>query len=163
MKLEIRNAPLDELGEGRVLRGLALPFGKIARLRAGREMFEPGSVTTSGEALLNAYHDQRRPLAREPQTLTFVSTDEGLRMEADLPETREADDALALVRAGVIKGLSIEFHAIREVMRAGVRVVQRAQVVGVALALNPVYGDTNLEARDEGSERENALPLWVLS
>ena len=42
--------------------------------------------------------------------------------------TREADDALALVKTGVIRGFSIEFRASRETMRSGVRVIQAATV-----------------------------------
>ena len=75
-----------------------------------------------------------------------------------MPLTREADDALALVDAGVLTGLSVEFRASREVMQGGVRVIQAAVVRGVALVVRAAYPQTSLEVRaDDGLARRLAV------
>ena len=103
MTLERREASIGA-GSGRELRGLALPYDVEVRVAGMRERFEPGSASSTGEAVLNVHHREDRPLAREPGTLTFESRADGLYLSATLPETREADDALALVRAEVLTG-----------------------------------------------------------
>ena len=120
-----------------------------------RERFEPGSASSTGEAVLNVHHREDRPLAREPGTLTFESRADGLYLRADLPATAESDDALALVRAGVLTGLSLEFRADQEKLVKGVRVIERATVAGVALVARPAYKTTQVEAR--GSMLASAL------
>ena len=116
--MEYRFAPLTEV-EGRTLTGLALPFEVETRIGTMRERFARGSVKSSGEAILNRQHMRGSPLAREPETLTFEVTDSGLLMRAVLPETREADDVLTLVRANVLRNLSVEFLAQRERVMGG--------------------------------------------
>jgi len=150
MKVEHRYAELSEV-EGRVLSGLALPFNSVGRVGTMREKFMPGSVTTSGDAVLNRQHMRHVPLAREPETLTFEVTDSGLMMRATLPETREADDTLTLIRARVLRGLSVEFVARRERMEAGVRVIEAAKVRGLAVVDSGAY-------RTALSVREHDIP-----
>ena len=50
-----------------------------------------------------------------------------------MPKTRESEDALTLVRSGVLRGLSIEFSAIRERSVERVRQVEQARLVAVGL------------------------------
>ena len=146
MTLERREASIGA-GSGRELRGLALPYDVEVSVAGMRERFEPGSASSTGEAVLNVHHREDRPLAREPGTLTFESRADGLYLSATLPETREADDALALVRAEVLTGLSVEFRAERERMVAGVRRISKATVAGVGLVARPAYKTTQVEAR----------------
>ena len=108
MKLERRYADLTDI-EGRTLSGLALPFEVETRVGTMRERFARGSIVTSGEAVLNVMHDRNRPLAREPETLAFEVTEAGLFMRAELPKTREADDAIEMVKKGIWRGISVEF------------------------------------------------------
>ena len=142
-----RREALIGAAEGRELRGLALPYGVETLFAGVRERFEPGSASSTGEAVLNVHHREDRPLAREPGTLTFESRADGLYLRADLPATAESDDALALVRAGILTGLSLEFRADKEKMVAGVRVIERATVAGVALVARAAYKTTQVEAR----------------
>ena len=51
------------------------------------------------------------------------------------------------MRAEVLTGLSVEFRADEEKMVAGVRVIERATVAGVALLTRPAYKTTHVEAR----------------
>ena len=75
--------------------------------------------------MFNVHHRDDRPIAREPGTLTFESRADGLYLRATSRHKAEADDALALVRAEVLTGLSVEFRADEEKMVAGVRGSQR--------------------------------------
>ena len=163
MKLEIRFAALSGV-EGRTLSGLALPFGVETRIGRMRERFARGSVRSSGEAILNVQHDRGRAIAREPQSLSFEVTDSGLLMRATLPESREADDTLSLVRAKVLRGLSVEFLATRERQVNGIREIQAAVVYGVGVVDRAQYEDTTLAVRaaDLAGIHHEPVPLWVL-
>ena len=68
-------------------------------------------------------------------------------MRATLPETREATDALTLLRKRVLRGLSVEFTAIEEHIEAGVRVITKAVLSGIGLVDRPAYPQSLAEAR----------------
>lgn len=162
MKLEIRFAALSGV-EGRTLSGLALPFGVETRIGRMRERFARGSVQSSGEAILNVQHDRGRAIAREPETLTFEVRASGLFMRATLPETREADDVLTLVRNGILRGLSVEFLARRESMVANVREIRAATVYGLAVVDRGQYSDASVSVRAADlAGIHQSVPLWVL-
>ena len=98
--------------------------------------------------LLNVQHDRSRPIARTGGGgLEVRDTARALELRADLPLTRDADDALTLVRAGVLRGLSIEFEALRERWDAAVRVVERARLYAVGLVDRPAYPQSAVSAR----------------
>ena len=82
---------------------------------------------------------------------------EALTMTATLPNTRDADDTLELVRTGVLRGLSVEFKALAEHMEAGpVRVIDRARLGAVGVVDKPAYPESGIEARQRGPRR-----TWV--
>lgn len=143
---EVRAAPVEVAGE-RILTGLAVPYGAVAILPRGRrERFEAGAARSSGEALLNLQHAPTILLAREPDGLTFEQSDAGLRFRAVLADTQDAADAVKLVEARVIRGVSVEFRSVRERFdMSGVRSLQDALVSGLALAARPIYQGTTVE------------------
>ena len=160
MKLERRFAELAEV-EGRTLSGIALPFEIEARVGGMRERFSRGSVQSTGEAILNRQHQRGVPLAREPDTLTFEAREDGLYMRAVLPETQEADDTLALVKARVLRGLSVEFRAHKERRVEGVRVIDAATIHGLAVVDSRAYR-TGLTVREHDIPGVTApVPWWV--
>ena len=160
MKLERRYADLTDI-EGRTLTGLALPFEVETRVAGKRERFARGSVQSTGQAVLNRQHQRAVPLAREPETLTFEVRDSGLYMRATLPETREADDTLVLIRARVLRGLSVEFVAKRERFDGGVRVIEAATVYGLAVVDSGAY-QTGLSVREHDiSGVAGSVPWWA--
>ena len=161
--MEFRFAELAEV-EGRTLTGLALPFEVETRIGTMRERFERGSVVSTGAAILNRQHMRGSPLAREPETLTFEVRDSGLLMRAVLPETREADDVLTLVRANVLRNLSVEFIAHRERFTGGVRVIERGTIHGLAVVDSGAYPDAIVAARAADlAGIHHALPIWVFA
>lgn len=148
IKTEFRFAAL-QAAEDRTLTGLALPYETETRIGNARERFTQGAARSSGDAILNVAHDRARFLAREPLTLKLESTDAGLTMHATLPETREADDTLTLIKSNVLRGLSVEFRANRERNVNGVRVIEDATINGLAVVARAAYGTTHVDARGE--------------
>ena len=134
--------------EGRLLSGTAVRYGDVASFAWGQERIEPGAFAPLGDAILNAQHDRTTPLARtEGGGLILVDSEAALEIRAELPPTRSADDVLELVRAKVMRGLSIEFQALQERSEANVRVIERARLVGVAVVDTPAYPASAIEAR----------------
>ena len=138
--VERRFCELRVEGEGRFLAGTAIRYGDVATLPWGRERFEAGAFDVrAADVILNAQHDRASPLARTGGGLMLTDSAAALEIRAELPETRAADDVLALVRAKVLRGLSVEFNAMRERMLGGVRVIERAELRGVSVVDRPAY------------------------
>ena len=138
--------------EGRVLEGTALAYGDVARVGSRAERFEAGALgaVESLDVLLNVQHDRARPLARTGGGgLTLSDSAAALEVRAELPETREATDALALVEAGVLRGLSLEFVATRERMEGPMRVILAARLVAIGVVDKPAYRASKVSARAE--------------
>ena len=137
---------------------MAIRYGDTATLPWGRERFEPGAFgdVAGADVILNVAHDRTRPIARTGGAgLALVDTSERLAMRAELPVTQEADDALALVRVGVLRGLSVEFRAVAERIEGGVRVIERAVLSAVGLVDTPAYPASEVEAR---RRRKGSVP-----
>ena len=88
-------------------------------------------------------------LSPEALAVGLELVDEGgaMLMRADLPPLPAADRALEEVRGGKTTGLSIEFRAIKERVEAGIRVIEEALIVGVAIVKSPSYTGSCVEAR----------------
>ena len=133
--------------EGRTLTGTAVRYGDEAVLPWGRERFESQAFDLAGaDVILNRMHLREAPLARTGAGLTLVDSERELRFEAKLPETRDADDTVALVRAGVLRGASVEFRAIKESAVGSTRVIERAELLGIAIVDRPAYSDSVVTA-----------------
>ena len=152
MGVERRYCELRGGGEGRSLAGALVRYGDVAVLPWGvRERIEPGAFgadVVESDVVLNVHHDRSRPIARtQGGGLELTDGADALAMSADLPETREADDALALVRAGVLRGLSVEFRVLDERLENGTRVITRARLEGAGVVDKPAYPASKVQAR----------------
>ena len=153
---EFRRAELRQ-GPGRSVTGVAVRYGDLAQLPWGEERIEAGAFAPLGDVVLNSFHDRTTPLARTGGAgLTLDDTAERLAISAELPPTQAADDVLALVRAGIMRGLSIEFRAVAERMEGAVRVIERAVLSGIGVVDTPAYPASEVEARRRGERRS-----WV--
>lgn len=143
--------------QGRRLLGTVVRYG--APGEGGLEQFEAGAFQDGlDDVLLNVQHQRARPLARYPGSMTLRDTAEALTMEAVLPETRDADDVLALVKGRVLVGLSVGFLALSERWERDVRIVERATLDHVAVVDRPSYPDSVVDARAYGG----GVRFWQL-
>ena len=104
------------------------------------------------DATLNVQHRRDRAIARTGGGgLVLVDSPSELRFEAELPQTREAEDTVRLVRSGVLRGSSIEFGVPQggEKVMDGIVTVERARLAGLAVVDSPAYQDSLIEARAE--------------
>lgn len=156
---------------GRVITGTAVPYGEAARMPWGEELIEAGAFgdVRAADLILNMMHDRSVPLARSSSPLaplTVESTVAGLSFRAELVATRQGDDALAMVRSGLLRGASVEFRAERDAWEGDLRRVQRATLVGIALADRPAYPGALIEARTQARaghvDAHGGKPLWPL-
>ena len=149
--------------EKRLLEGTALVYGDVARTRSGEETFEAGAFgNVSGlDLLLNVQHNRQRPLARtDGGGLVLTDSPERLEISATLPATREADDALELVVTRVLRSLSIEFLATREVRQGIRRIIRAAHLGGIGLVDRGAYPQSTVEAR-EAERIGRRRKLWL--
>ena len=126
--------------------------GEVAVIGPGlRERFIAGAFGDLRQAdiCLNYMHMRSRPLARSGAGLELVDSPECLKVYADMPKTRESEDALTLVRSGVLRGLSIEFSAIRERRVERVRQVESARLMAMGLVDSPAYAGSIVQVRGQ--------------
>ena len=150
VEIRLQSDP-ERRGPG-ILEGVLIPYGQRAQDRP--EMFEPGALHwPSDGVVLRAMHKRESPIAR------FVpeASESEVRVSIVLPDTTAGRDAATNVRAGVLRGLSVEFRSERETVRDGVRVIQRAFLVGAGLVDAGAYAGATVEARGKGGRRR----LWL--
>ena len=148
--------------DGRTLAGTVIPYGSEGKIGNTRERFEPGAFgdVSGSDVILNRQHQRHLPLARSGGGLTLTDSTAALAMSAELPETRDCEDTIALVRAGVLKGLSVEFRAVRERRDKGVRVIEKATLVGIAVVDRPAYADAAVQARETDAPGAGGRPQY---
>ena len=137
---------------GRTLTGTALRYGDIAP--EFRERFVPGAFSDLPSVLpLNLQHDDSVIVVPEAM---LSDGPRALEVRADLPE---GSAALALVRRGALTGFSIEFHAREERSEAGIRVIERATLTGLALVDRSAYPASVAEVRASAAHGWPCAPL----
>ena len=124
---------------GRTLSGVALRYGDTSS--DYRERFAPGALRHSGRIDVNLQHDAAVIVARNA---VLNDGPRALEVRAELPA---ASAALALVRRGALNGFSIEFHSRAERREGGIRVVERADLTGLALVDRGAYPQSKAEVR----------------
>ena len=149
--LERRYCELRDTGDGGPARRNGDQIRGDRRYRPGlRERFVSGVFGDRRQAdvTLNYQHRRSRPLARTGGGgLRLIDSPESLSVVAEMPKTRESEDALTLVRSRVLRGLSIEFSAIRERSVERVRQVEQARLVAVGLVDSPAYSGSIVQVR----------------
>ena len=125
---------------GRTLSGVAMRYGDVSP--DFRERFEPGAFGTVPATIpVNLQHDSAIVVA---ERAVLADSPRELRVRADLPE---GSAALKLVRRGALSGFSIEFNAHSERREAGIRVIERAALTGLALVDSGAYPGATAEVR----------------
>ena len=139
-------------------------YGALARLPDGRqERFLPaafGPDVGAQDIILNSMHLRPFPLARTGGGgLRLHDSGSLLTMLADLGGTQPGREAHEQVKAGILRGLSIEFTALQERMVGDVREIVRARLDDLGLVDRPAYDESTIEARR--SEKRARLALRI--
>ena len=124
---------------GRTLTGAAMVYGDTSP--DFRERFVPGAFGEVRSVDVNLQHDPGVVLVRGA---LLTDGPRELRVRAELPL---GSAALELVRRGALNGFSIEFKAKAERRDAGVRVIERAALTGLALVDRGAYPASKAEVR----------------
>ena len=144
--IELR-ADASRESPGRVV-GTIVDYETRARDRP--ERFRQDALTWPADGVvLNRQHDRRAPVMR------FIPTVEGrsVRIDAPLPDTTAGRDMAAEIRAGLFRGLSLEFKALRETRQNGVRVIEKARLTAAAVVDDPSYATSVAVRHREGGDR----------
>ena len=138
--------------DGSALSGLAVPFGQLGTIvKAGRllrERVRPGALSWA-DVVLSRGHDPATAMARTPDSLVVAETAEGIVFRAEPPDTTLFEDTRRLIKAGVLRGVSIEFRAIEEAAEAGVRVITKGELLGISIVSRAAYPQTMVQARSK--------------
>ena len=135
-------------------------FGDVSP--SHRERFEVGAFDVSGSETrwLDWDHDPSRVLAfTNGGGLELRADASGVHVEADLPMIPLADRALDAVKDRKLTGFSVEFHARAERRESGLRVIEKADLIGVGLVRVPSYSQSVAETR--GAELAIELGNWI--
>jgi HK97 family phage prohead protease len=149
---EIADLEVRSDGDGRTLVGRAVPFGVVADVGGRyRERFLPGAFDRQigsgqvGQVQLWASHQDRlsngqaKPIGK---TVRLEERSDGLHGEWWVANTSAGNDALELVHARMVTGLSVGFTAVKGGTRqAAGGVLERsvAHLDHVALTGTPIY------------------------
>ena len=132
--------------QGRSIRGRVLRYLDEATIATGfgqkRERFARGAFgdVSKLDTTLDLQHSLTRRIARTGGGgLVLTQDGDDIMLAATLPETRDADDTIALVRAGVLRGFSIEFHAETDEWLGDLRTVTRAGLPAIGVVDRPAY------------------------
>ena len=128
----------------------------VFRERIGRHALRPD------DTILNLQHDRAKPLARLGGSLRFVETATALELRAEVVNTPSGDEAIALVDAGILRGISVEMAVKKDKWThyAGrdqkpLRVIHDAVMRGVSLVDRPAYPQSSIERWE--AEAGNAM------
>ncbi|MEM9845329.1 MAG: HK97 family phage prohead protease [Pseudomonadota bacterium] len=144
------------VAEGSVIEGYASLFGEVDR---GGDIVERGAYRASLKALHNNkrrvrmlwQHDAAQPIGvwdevREDETGLYVKG----RL---LPDVARAREAVALLEAGAIEGLSIGYRTVRATKDdSGQRRLQELELWEVSLVTFPMLPDARVGAKGESPE-----------
>ena len=130
-----------------VISGTVLRYGDTAHIgRSFHERFLPGSVHYD-DVVLNLLHDRQQPVSRIGAGLELSDNPDGLTLRSILPNTVHGRHAKELIDANIIRGLSAEFISQDESYDRGMRVIKKAELLGVALVDRPAYPSSLLDVR----------------
>lgn len=179
-------------GESRTIEGYAIlfdspsvSFGTDDKGRDIREVISREAITEEllekSDIKLTLYHDNGRLLGRSKQgrgTLKYSIDERGVKFEAEMPRTQHGDEALELVRSGIVDGCSFAFTTYygdsnfvacecKEDGGKKSRVYTVKQITGLydfTLTPDPAYPATSVDLRDIlNAQREDTSERWRAS
>ena len=141
-----------EGGTSRVVTGIAVRYGDEARIHGFRERIAKGALgLPSSAANLTMQHDRAMPLG----ILEWQDDDDALRFRTELSDGARQDQALQDVRAGLLRGASLEFMPEKERLletdkeKGPLYEIMRAKVIRLSLVDDGAYPQSSIKLRVE--------------
>jgi HK97 family phage prohead protease len=136
--------------ERRIIGGIVVPWGKVARSGFAKWRFAKGSLrwADTRRVKLNMNHDHTQPIAYASR---LHNTVDGLEATFKVARGEEGDKALALAEDGVLDGFSIEVDFDDgdgwqpDPDDEDVRLVTQGRLAGVALTGFPAFDDARAD------------------
>lgn len=160
MKRELKRRAFVPLTlNDRTIEGVAVRYGDRGRIGyRAIDIIERGAFGSIGDVVLNVQHDRGRAIARTGGGgLELIDGEESLTARASLPDTTDGKDALTLVRANILRGLSMEYTVPKDGFSKSVEgdddvyTISSATITGLAIVDSPAYEQsviTKAEAED---------------
>lgn len=149
MEAEIRFFECRFDRDARTISGVAVNYRDKANIAdLFTEEIRQGALDLS-DVTLTLQHNRSMALARtDGGGLRFQESGSVLSVEAKLPKTQLADDALTLVESRVLRGFSLEMFVREErwADRNRHRTILRAKVPRLSLVDSPAYPKSTIEA-----------------
>jgi hypothetical protein len=126
----------------RTFRGIGVPWNQEITIWGETEQFARGAIVESEDALIFWQHSE--PIGK---LLRAADSSAGWDIYAQLSTTPRADEALTLLRDGVISKLSVRFEPLEWTDNAeGVRTYTRARVREISLVPFPAYSQASISS-----------------
>jgi HK97 family phage prohead protease len=141
--------------EARTITGQIVAFDTAAKASTGKVLFKAGSINPAN-VKLNLEHDSARPIGK---TLSMELSPDGKSINATfkISKTTAGSDAIQEAMDGLRDGFSVEANAIDfGYNEDGTMVVNKADLVGVALTHNPAFDSARVSNVAATTEPENS-------
>ena len=136
----------------RLIMGTAVRYGDEAKIYGFRERIVKGALRMPPDVWnMTLQHDRALPLGLGE----FVEDDDALRARCEMPEGMRQDQALGDVKAGTLRGMSLEFYVRCERLiemddeKGDLYEIQDAQVLRLSLVDDGAYSESKLEFKQE--------------
>ena len=153
---------LAEIDGSPAIQGTVVRYGDTARLMGFRERMLPGSLRFA-DVIVNLMHRRERPIARTGAGLTLRDTGTALEATITPANVRDGQEAIELVKAGVLKGLSAEFRVDPNGERQspdGIREITSAELTGLGIVDKPAYPQSLAQIAKRYQPKE-ARRIWL--
>jgi HK97 family phage prohead protease len=143
--------------EARTITGQIVAFDTAAKASTGKVLFKAGSIVPAN-VKLNLEHDSARPIGK---TLAMELSPDGKSINATfkISKTTAGSDAIQEAMDGLRDGFSVEANAIDfGYNEDGTMVVNKADLVGVALTHNPAFDSARVSNVAANTAPENSEP-----
>jgi len=145
MKTEYRYCELR--ADANAITGTVIRYGDRARIgQFFTEEFAPDSVKYN-DVIVNIQHDRSKPVARLGSTLSIDKRDNEIVANIIPPDTTNGRDVRAMIDAGILRGLSMEFMADKDEWRENHRLITSATMMGIGIVDSPAYSDSEIQKR----------------
>ena len=140
-----------------LLSGWLFKFDELAECWGQERMHPDIEIEVASDCLLLHSHDSSRPLGKIGKHFNLETKSEGVYLSCHkLPDTRDARDALTLVKEGVLSGMSVGFRSISDEIENKVRVFKKIHLMEVSLCCWPVYQSAKIDKAKLLFQKETA-------